>query len=207
MADSPASAVNAALTYIGHTQYIDVLTEPSAEAAVANQVWDATLREILRAVPWPFAKQRVRPAALIATALDLGQVPGGWAYAYGYPINCVKVRAVWPNMRRPREDQRVPFEVERDSTLQARIILTDQANAEIEFTAFVDDMSQWPADAVDALSWRLAIKFAAGLRKDSKVMKDAMVGYNDAIATAIVGSKTESPGDPQPDPAWIAGRG
>jgi hypothetical protein len=216
MAESEAAIVNAGFIYVGHTQFIDDLRDEdddSDERAIAAVVYDDTRDELLRAAPWADATSRVRPAALDETTLALGEVPGGWTYAFAYPAGCVRIRGIYAGNRNPRsEAEKTRYVIEYDSTLQAKVILTDEPNPEIVFTTNfrpttdAGDVSQFQSDFVDALAWKLAIKFAAGLRKDEATVKLAAQGYQTALGVAAANGAIESIGDAQPDPSWIAGR-
>lgn len=216
MAESRADICNLALTFIGHTEYLEEVSPASGSTAsttdeteagrIADQNYVDTLKLVLRAFNWPFATERQRPAQIDDTTLALGEVPGDWTYAYMYPVEWVKLRRIYPGVRNPRDDQETPHAIERDATLEARIILTDDDEPELVGTAFVDDPTQYPSDFVNALAWALAIKFAAGLRKDVKTTQLAAAGYASALGEAAANARLESPGDRLPDPEWIANR-
>lgn len=209
MAESKTAIVNASLTYIGHTQFVDDLEDiedDSAERAIALANFDADLRFVLRAFDWPFATARARPAQLDATTLALGEVPGGWTYAFALPATSLKIRGIYAGVRNPRTDEQVKYVLERDTALGITVILTDEPAPEVVFTALVDDVSMFPPDFDDALAWRHAIKQAAALRKDPKTVQLAAAGYRDALAVAWSNAARENRGDDPPAPDWIAGR-
>lgn len=207
MAESVEDIVNDALLLIGHTDLVDdIETEDSTEATVANQIYVKTRNRVLKVAPWPFATARERPAAIDATTLALGEVPGGWTYAFVYPTTAVVIRAIYAGTRNPTEAQKVSYVVEYDTALQARVILTDESEPELVFTTLLEDFTAYPDDFAAALSAALAIQLAAALRKDAATVKLARDAYDSAIGEAWANAKTESRGEPQPDPDFISER-
>lgn len=69
---SDAQLVNVALGRIGDSNFIVALTDNSAEAQAANQVYTMVRAQVLAAVDWPFARRRIFPAVVAASDWSAG---------------------------------------------------------------------------------------------------------------------------------------
>lgn len=107
MAESQISIVNQALQDIGTRATISAMNENSNEARVASRTYYSTLKQLLRAAHWSFAKKtdlltlsKAAPgtpenaAAGQATWDPSLYPPPPWLYSYIYPIDCLAIRAV-----------------------------------------------------------------------------------------------------------------
>lgn len=146
---------NMAIGNLGISTPIASLTEASNEARACNLYYEVTRDAVLRDFPWGFAKRRVVLA-------DVGDPATDWEYAYAYPADCLKIRALTLNgIRKPRADQRIEFESAYNGT--QRVIHTDQADAELIYTAQVTDVAIFDPLFVHALSWALSAAIAPAL--------------------------------------------
>lgn len=97
MSSDPASVVNRALDEIGRSDLtIGELEEGTEAAKPALRAYGPTLRQLLRASHWDFARKQT-PLVLLADAT--GQMPNvgtivqaPWSFCYELPIDCMKVR-------------------------------------------------------------------------------------------------------------------
>lgn len=105
MASNPTDIANLALDAAGIPFQLGDLEQGGREADVAVRAYGECLRMLLRAAPWGFARRQTT-LMLLADASgstpDVStQVPGGYAsrfsYAYGYPIDCARIRYVPSN--------------------------------------------------------------------------------------------------------------
>lgn len=107
MAESQISIVNQALQDIGARATISAMNENSNEARVASRTYDSTLKQLLRAAWWSFAKKTdLMTLSKAAPGTPENQTVGGatwdpadyppppWLYSYIYPIDCISIRAV-----------------------------------------------------------------------------------------------------------------
>lgn len=142
---SKVSIANEALRAIGAAT-INSFTEASEEARTANDTYDNTVDEMLRAHPWNFAMARQELSAS-ATAPD-------WEYAYAYPFPaapnyCLRV---WEVSGEDEESGKWKIE--------GRTIVTDLgAPLPIRFTKRISDPEQFDALFCAALSAKLAYKW------------------------------------------------
>lgn len=107
MSESQVSIVNQALQDIGARATISSMTENSNEARVANRTYNSTLKQLLRAAHWSFAKKTdLLTLSKAAPGTPENTASGGttwdptlyppppWLYSYIYPIDCIAIRAV-----------------------------------------------------------------------------------------------------------------
>lgn len=157
---------------------------------------------------WPFAKVRE------ALAVVAGETRPDWAYVYAYPANAVKVRYVTlPGVRTPRPDQIPPTRIEarRDAsgTVTGRLILCDQVDAEICYTARVANVAAFPQDFEDALVANLAARLAMPLVKGvegGRLMRECLQEFEVLWRTAAAAAANEEKDDPEPDGEILASR-
>src|SRR5205823_5041731 len=84
---------------------------------------------LLEMLDWPFARRHAVLAALTLTRT-------GWAYVYSLPGDCLAPRRLATGIRPEPVDARIPFDIEGDASIGTnRILLTDQAAAELIYTA------------------------------------------------------------------------
>lgn len=209
MADSEAAICNVALARIGHTLFIDTLDDASAEAEVCKRLYPACRDEVLETQHWPFATRRYKPAAILATTLDLGDVPSGWAYAFALPADGIPngIQRIESGLTVEREDQAVPYDVEYDNKTQQNILLANAATPEIVYTMRLLDTKRFSPSFDSAVAWRLAIDLILPLRKDPQTAIRVMAAYKDAIGKAgSTALQSVRPGV-EPKPQHLTARG
>lgn len=171
---SPADIVNAALARIGYKNRISQLFEGSRAAKNALDIYAQTRDQLLRQADWPFA-QRDLLGVLIRSAPVGGYFPPNnwtnvstfppqpWLYAYGYPSDCIKVRAVKPSeILLPNYAPRPHlFTIANDGS--DRVILSNVTNAIITYVGQITDPTDMPPDFLEAFVAALGRRLAAVL--------------------------------------------
>lgn len=153
---APHQVCNLALAYVGNGQTINSLEENTLEARMAKLHYAPTRDELLQLFPWRFATLREELATIAETRT-------GWEYVYQLPADCLTPRRIYPGQRRVTPDLEIPFDVEgRDggSGLSGRVLLTDQPEAELIYTAECPNVALWTPAFVQAVAWALAVKLA-----------------------------------------------
>jgi hypothetical protein len=210
------AALGAANWAIGTTYAAkDTVTNPTdklvyasiADGNVGHQpdLTPASWRKISRddwAYIYPQPGDAVQLQALVRNATTSNAVVG--TPNLGGPLSGVS-RVFGSGSRALREDQKVPYVREYDS-LVGRIIVTDEPTPTLIYTARIEDVSLFDSDFVDALSWRLGVRLAAGLRKDAAVTRAAQAGYVAALGNATSSAALEQHPDMEADPSFIAAR-
>lgn len=146
---------NLALRKVG-AQSIMSLTEASENARLCNQFYPRVRDIVLRMYPWNCATRRAALSAL-ATAPAFG-----WAYQYPLPTSpyCLFVQRM--------EHQDEPFKIE------GRMLLTDASEANIIYTARIEDPTEYDNQLVQALYTFLAAEISTSLRQDSRMYQALM---------------------------------
>jgi hypothetical protein len=167
---------NLALQRIGISQAIvDLSTDNTEPAANVRLAYARCLRTVLHDRPWPFAT-RVAQLTLL-TGSPTAPANSDWMYAYQQPADCIFERRIVPYPRTVGElaggdPTPPPFRLSFDNTSAIRRILTNQANARLEYTAR-PECSAGRGDALffDALAWKLAEQIAAPLTRMPEQVK------------------------------------
>ena len=219
MAASEIEICNRALSRIGQTDQLEdlaptleeveaLLTGVAAEQCVLHY---AASRDFVLRGPfsWPFATVRE------ALAVVAGEARSDWAYVYAYPAGALKVRFVaLQGVRNPRPDQ-IPshkIETRKDAAgaVIGKLILCDQVDAEISYTARVTNPAAFDADFEAALVALLASRLAPALVKGaegSKLAKECLDEHVYFVRLAAANAANEQKDDPEPPGAFLASRG
>lgn len=209
-ATAEAGVCNLALTAIGNTAFVDDLDEDSTEAKVAKEIFAFSRDVVLERFEWRFAARRA------TLALDAGAVSGlarnGWLYVYALPADCIAPRRITVDgIRNPNAENRIPFAIEASASVaggpvDARVLLTDQAEAELQYTSRVETVALWSPLFVDALKWNLAAQFALGIQKKPAVAQAMTAQFERAIGQAFAAQLNQGREDRPPDSEFISVR-
>jgi PKD repeat protein len=198
---SIVSICNLALGHLGISKTILALTEASEQAKACNRFFPTVRDEVLRAFAWPFATQ-TELLALVATSPTIE-----WAYAYRYPIDALAMHRLLSGVgRQETRASRVPYRIQRD--VDGQLLLTDLADAQLEYTVRVVNAGEYPPDFSMALSLRLAGMIAPQLTSGDpgKLGLRALQFYDRAISEARVASANEEQPDVEPESESISAR-
>lgn len=159
---------NVALSRVGAGS-IQSLTEATREARACRTHYELARDAALRDHDWPFARKRADLAVLTETVDD-------WDYVYQYPADCVAARLIL-NVASVDPKDRIPFEVGVNAAKSSRVILTDEEDAILVYTALVSNTVVYDALFVDALAWRLAAELAVPLRAETSLQQTFLRQY------------------------------
>lgn len=95
---------NQALGEIGHTQFIDDITDQSDEGTVCSRFYGQARDEALRAYAWPCAIKHSQPTPIVPSTLENGVVPQNWRFAFAMPFGCLRLHGVYPYSARLAAD-------------------------------------------------------------------------------------------------------
>lgn len=195
---------NMALQAIGTRSTIASLTEASTEAENANLIYAQTRNELLRKIRWDFARYEAALTVQCAaagmpenpngTTLPIPPLP--WLYAYQYPEDCSFVRRILPiNTQNTgvgitlmpgivtmpsnfgRTGRWVKYAVGGiydGGGNPTKVILTNQAQALILYTARIENPNIWDELFVCALIGRLAQKLTIPCSGDKTLARIAI---------------------------------
>ena len=178
---------------------INSLDEGSLQSQVCKLKYSILRDRCLREIPWQF-NHKIRALASVTTDIF------NWAYAYFYPVDCLKIRrlvgsfeelpAGSSNVASGLLDSRViplknirrqiPYEVFNfDNT---KLIGSDQPDLRIDFAAKVTDPNLFSDDFIMALSHLLSSELAVpivGAELGRALRNDSLQLYRQYLASAI----------------------
>jgi hypothetical protein len=163
MAASSTDVANIAMLHLGQTTLIqDLDSDTTTEAKVMRQFYEPTLKEALRAFNWGFAKRYVT-LGLVTQDTDDDHPNDEWLFSYRYPSNCLLARRIISGLGpyKDLQSNEIPFEISADDTGQ--LIFTDQDDAQLEYTQYIQNPTLWSPDFLMAFTKLLASRSARGV--------------------------------------------
>lgn len=193
-----AQVANLALGLIGQRDYLDGVTEDSAEAIAVATFFASARNELLSRYHWRFATKRV-VLAIAADGNGDPQVRSGWGYCYAAPADMLVAQRIWDGQREPGEGERIAFGKELNDAGDGHLIVTDQANAELIYTVELATVALWPSLFVMAVAARLAVFLAGAIPSKSELMPGLQGAATQALLTAASRDFGEGQRDPPAD--------
>ncbi|KKL62020.1 hypothetical protein LCGC14_2189410 [marine sediment metagenome] len=192
---STIDVVNVALRRIGSSRIV-ALTEDSASATVANDLFDEVLDDLLRQHAWNFATKRAKLAQLVS------EPTFEFDHAYTMPPNWIRTVSVHPNSAGAgtmfyREEQ----------LDDKRVILTSADEVFLRYVSRVTDPNLWPPDFRNAISMTLARDFAIPLGNSNTMHINFDKLSRSAIARARSSDAMGSSPERLPRGSWVNRRG
>lgn len=190
---------NMMLAHCGITGQIDdVDNEDTNEAINCRLFFDHVRGILLETREWPFALRR-DPLALQG-APTVGADTTEWAYRYKYPTNCkLALRILNPAVRTPATGQKIPFKIVDLRDGYGKAILTDQADAVLEYNHDEDDVSKFSSSFVSALALGGASHIVMPLRVDPNISNQVRSQFSNWLAEASNLVSREQQEDNEPD--------
>jgi hypothetical protein len=162
---SAVEICNLGLSHLGAYGILD-LEERTKEARECKRLYPIARDAMLESHDWGVVRKRKSMALLEDTY-------SGFLYAYSWPQDCIMPRKIYDAAEVPGSEP-IKFEFGVNDGLNRRIILTDQEDAEIIYTAKVTDANLYTSMMIDALGYRLAAELSIPLRTDSN-LRDKMM--------------------------------
>jgi hypothetical protein len=194
-----AGLCNVALLRVGERQTIDNLDEMTESAMACKALYGLARDELLEATWWRWATRRTVLAALAT------ETRSGWGSVYALPADCVTARYIYAGQRNPSADSRIPFLIEASDS--GRVLLTDEVEAELVYTARIETVALFPARFADALAWRLAVDLMLAIPVKPQLATIVERKAQASLATAIAADRNEAQEDAEPDSEFIRVRG
>lgn len=182
-----------ALAHCGINKDIrDVDNDRSNEAIQIRLFYDHIIDLLLETCEWSFAKTEERLALSDATSTQ-------WAYAYVYPADCkFAIRIQNPAARTEGSGQKIPFEVVTNKGKDGKLILTDQAEAVLEYNMPVTNPALFSTSFVQAASLGVGSHIATPLRVDPNIAKNLMNQFSNWLSEAVNFQQREQREDVDP---------
>ncbi|PUB87075.1 MAG: hypothetical protein DBP02_02185 [gamma proteobacterium symbiont of Ctena orbiculata] len=194
---SKVQICNLALLAIGAESYIQSIDEHSPQAKACKQAYDDMVEAALADHDWNFATQ-------YDTLALVGEPPGDWAYQYAYPNGCVRAREIIRPSRQGYDP--IPFTIASASDGNSRVILTDEAEAQLRYTGLITNPGMYPPIFVEALALRLSMAITMPLTRKQKLLEQQTRLYQGALIRAAAASGNERQEDRPEDADWIKDR-
>lgn len=199
MAESSVDICNDGLSRLGQTQFIQSFDEESNEAALCARFYEKMRDSTLRGWRWRFA---TRVASLGKLSID----PEGWEYAYSYPNDCLFARYLAVGVRDRVQRSNAKWDVRARPSTDRRMIVTDENDAKLVYTAKITDTFMFDPLFADALSWRMAWVLAMPLTREPKMQDMAVKGFQWALHQARTLDALEAEEDDKPESELIRTR-
>lgn len=200
---SSSSIANMALRHLAASRPIsDVETDASQEAVACRTFYALCLEESLRDFAWPFTT-RIETLGLVEEEPN-----DEWGYSYRYPSNCKMIRRILSGVRNDTRQSKISYRLIQDD--QGILILTDQKDAECEFTVNEVNVQLFPPDLVMAISFLLASYIAPSITKSgdtAKLGEYALKRFSVWIEKARANALNEQQDDEEPESQFIRERG
>ncbi|MDO4642524.1 MAG: hypothetical protein Q4A74_01635 [Cardiobacteriaceae bacterium] len=166
---SVVSICNIALARLGDSATVASIDPPegSAQAEHCARFYPLALQTLLESHPWNFATRRIKPALLYNRQ-------EGWEYAYALPVDALVILSVLPKGSTDDYENlgiRVPVEYQLERNNNASVLLTDTPDITVRYISTATDPALYPANFVEALSWKLAALLAGPLLKGDAALK------------------------------------
>jgi hypothetical protein len=227
---SEVDIVNRALITIGAQSTVSSIrpSDGSPEASVAAILFDPTRDSLLRAATWNFARKQTFLAQLKSASDTNPTIPQPWQYEYGYPSDCIKCRYIL-NAVAQSQTSSVPlmsavgnvgvsvdyghpvkFEIATDTDASGnptRVILTNQYQAQLVYTARITNPDIWDAEFQEAMVMSLSAKLVPALSLDMALYKACMQAAQMIIDQARIDDGTELVSNADHTPDWMSARG
>ena len=105
-----------------------------------------------------------------------------------------------------RSNSKTPFEIGLKSDNSGKLILTDEANAILKYTAKVTAPTVFDPLFVSALSLSIAAKVAVPLTNKESKITNIIRNFDRVIATAKAENKMEHIDDEEPESSFVTSR-
>jgi hypothetical protein len=193
---------NMALGQCGVSRFINSVTDQTSEARTCNIFWENVRDQVLARIDWLFAR---RSAILELTTLT----SNAWKYVYAYPSDCLAAREVVSGqdffLKRYQHD--VTFEIAENEVGGGLVVLTNERDAVLVYTARVITYSLWSPSFVNCLSLLLGSKIAGPLSSNPKYANQLGSAYEAALQDAAASSLNEQHARPDAESELILTRG
>lgn len=199
---SKTQICNVTLSRIGVTKLIvNIETDRSKEGIALRLVFDDEVQYVLRDFPWPFATS-YKQLNLVAGS-QASPVSNDWIFAYRYPSDCLFARRL-VTINGRADVNPPPFRVGRDT--QGKLIYTNEADAELEYTVSVTETAEFDAMFRSALSWRLGKSIAPSSSRIKGIVDTCEEQYQIELSSAQRAALNEQQQEVPPESTLISDR-
>lgn len=202
---------NLALSHLGKG-VITSLSQATKEARTCNIHYDPVRRAVLEDHHWDFAK----------VLLELTEVEDedytNWSYTYEWPDDCIAPRLIVNDTgaitgtsfdfdkERYVTTGKIEFDVLSNADLDAKRIVTNQVDAELEYTADIEDTTMFSQSFIRAFAYGLAAAMAIPLTGNQKLQSDMEAKYQYYLGLAKSGNANQTYVEPKEINSFVRAR-
>lgn len=196
-----AELCNISLGLIGVSIRIQSLSDNEATARACKDNYSQARDLALESFEWTFAEQ----TAVLALSTE---VRTGWTYTYALPGNCMVPRRIddGSGNRSERAVDKTPFRTMLNDAGNGMLLVTDQQNAVLVYTASVAITALFSAHFTECVAHLLAAKLANVVKKDPKLGLSMMQSADFLLKRAGAFDRNVGQLDPRPDSVLLTGR-
>lgn len=165
---------NMALSHIGGGKIVS-LQDNNEKTRILNLHYEGTVKSVLRAFPWGFARTMCKPAQSTET------IPGA-TYMYGYPPDCVNIRRIFTEGMGADSDYKLPYSI--FTWEGVRYIGCEFEDIYMDYTAYVDIPDTYDPTFSEALSFKLAAVCSPSLTGNAQKSQEMLQMFQLTMDTA-----------------------
>lgn len=221
----PTQIANLALAHCGVSKPIVLLsTERSLDAQMCRTMYDLARQATLSDYRWMFATKQVTPSLVASYPTP------EWLYAYQYPADALQItRFMSWRLKNDTRQSRIPYTLMQPvsntlsqlspqpaaySQTTGLWIYTDWPGTNTSLPTIIEyvfdnkDVSQWTADFIMAMSYKLAELIVVTLTSGDPMGMQAKIlaNYQSAVDRAKVKNANEEQRPEDPEAEWIRSR-
>lgn len=221
MTVTTTNIANMALLTIGLQKQISSLVQDSAEANICSQMFNLVQNWCFGLTNWNFARST---AVLTLSKGPPPANPGAWSptyptmpWLYEYALPTDFVQAVYvtnstaatlsPGLGWLGEPQRFVLGVDAVSSTQQEVVLTNQANAILVYTALIANPTVWPWHFQSLVVLALARAISLSLTGNLQLFEELTAGLEQQINIALQMNATEGLVINDTTPEWSQATG
>ena len=192
---SETDIVNRALRRVSGTR-ITSLTDGSANANIASDVYEQVFHDMLRGHAWKFATKLTKLARLSAVPTY------EFDFAYALPADWLRTVAVHDN------DAGSSVVIYREAEIaDVGTLLASAEDIWLRYVYKVTDINRAPEDFHTALAMALAEEFAIPVANSNTIYDKAVIAASKALRKAKSADSMGTPADPRTAGSWATSRG
>ena len=169
MASSDTDIVNGAMAFLGSYHRVQSMSDGSAVAVAARDIWPQAVRTVMVSHPWNFALTRIELKRDV-TAPEGSQ----FLYRYRLPVDCLRWLPGAP-------DDIDYFDAEQEGEF---LLADSEGPVTVRYISEVKEAGRWAAGFVDVLTMYLAWYLAEAAGSDKGTRDRALNAYEQSLARA-----------------------
>lgn len=196
---------NMALLFCGNKRQLISLNDGTPEAVACSAFYSQSRDALLMETAWPFATRREVLTAMTETVdgVTSYSTRTPWGYMFPAPIDMLTDQYVHSGLSSPAYDQRIPYAIEPNDAGTRLVILCNEIDPELVYTAQITSTTLFPRYFIDALAWRLATALILPLTLKPEYAKLLEGKAEMAFRRAVMMASRHGQEEIQPDSEFI----